>query len=142
MRYLTFAIALTLLPAGAYAESELSMNSTTFFIGNEVCQWAAKNTPDDDVAYQPGVDVDGNAVAPAAADAPSYVNDQLMRQISIDLTGDLALQLGIPNDLIRQRLNVGTVEIDEDGQPTINGEPLNDPDPASWQAACDQAKKP
>lgn len=140
-------VALLLVSFAAFAQQ--LRGDTTLFIGQEVCQWATEHVPDSDVAYQGGVDVDGNQVAPADAPALSIaeqqqqeINSRLLRQMTLQLTSDLATQLGIPDKMAQETLNVGTVEMDSLDRPTINGVPLVNPDPHAWQAACDQAVNP
>src|ERR1700722_12974792 len=58
-----------------------------------VCQALVKHTPSADVAYQPGVDVHGNSVAPA--DLPGQPQIQLPSKIDIPLTISLAKILNL-----------------------------------------------
>lgn len=134
-------LALLCMPTAAYATSaHMQMNNSTLFIGEEVCKWATAHVPDDDVAYQAGVDGEGNQVAPATVtNQYQGAGEDLFRQINIELTSDIAQQLGIPEKLIEQNLNVGTIEVDDFDRPTINGQPLVDPDPTAWQEACEQS---
>lgn len=144
MRHLMLLVLLA-LPVAAFAQQQ-PKGEAVLFIGEEVCDWATSHVPDADVAYQPGVDAEGNQVAPAETPALSLaqqqqqdINNRLLRQMTLVLTSDIAKQLGIPEKLVRQQLNVGTVEMDELGRPTINGVLLENPDPSVWQTACDQS---
>ncbi len=58
-----------------------------------LCRALVKATPDASVAYQPGVDVDGNAVAPA--DLPGSSQIKLPSKIQIPLTLNLAQTLNL-----------------------------------------------
>lgn len=140
-----FLIPLLMLPVVAHASSiNRSVGDTSLFIGEEVCKWAETNAPVEDAAYEGGVDVEGKPVAPAsmAAQREQALADRLLRKITIEITSDLAVQLGMPEKLIRQRLMVGTVEVDDENNLTVNGEPLVNPDPAAWVEACEQSKNP
>ncbi|HAX90797.1 MAG TPA: hypothetical protein DCY07_01115 [Rhodospirillaceae bacterium] len=60
-------------------------------IDDRFCEALVKHTPDADVAYQAGVDVDGNAVVPADLDGTN--NFALPDEITIPLTADLMIFL-------------------------------------------------
>ncbi|MDA0786872.1 MAG: hypothetical protein O3B37_11355 [Proteobacteria bacterium] len=74
-----------------------------------------------DVAYRPGVDVNGNAVAPADLNAQPQI--AVPDVISIPVTIDLATNLGI-NTPFLARPTVGEVQITRDGRVTFNGQPI------------------
>lgn len=143
MRFPILIAIFCALPVCGFAQSTFNPNESKLFIGPEVCRWAVEHTADSDVAYKGGVDVDGNPVAPASMGElrQQALGSQLLKEMNIELTSDLAAQLGIPERIAHQRINVGTVEIDENEQLSINGEPLTNPDPAAWVAACGQAKQ-
>jgi len=140
MRILAFCLAM-LLPLATHAAE--TARKATFFVGEEVCNWAIEHMPEDDVAYTPGVDVAGNPVVPASPDQQrvARITDHMLREVNIELTSDIARQLGIPPNLIRQRLNVGTIEVDDQNRLTVNGELLVEPDAAAWHEACELAKQ-
>lgn len=76
-------------------------------------------------AYQPGVDVDGKAVAPADTAAPVNVVPQTLR---IPLTVDLAQRLNeVLPDTAKLETEVGVVEVRQDGHVIINGKDLTGP---------------
>jgi len=76
-------------------------------------------------AYQPGVDVNGNAVAPADTAAPVSVVPQTLR---IPLTVDLAQRLNeVLPDTAKLETEVGVVEVRQDGHVIINGKDLTGP---------------
>ena len=98
------------------------------------CHALVKHMPDADVAYQPGIDVHGKAVAPA--DLPDSPNFQLQRPITIPLTVDLLTILNITatsfpfNAMQRNDINLGTLTVDGDrvlynGKPLTNGQQDN-----------------
>jgi len=139
---LALSLFSALVPAAAFASDQAKPGESSLFIGQEICKWAVEHAPDADVSYRGGVDVNGNPVAAAsmAEQRDRALAEKILRRINIELTSDLARQLGIPPKVIRQQLNVGTVEIDENGEMTVNGEPLVNPDPSAWVEACAQAK--
>jgi len=74
-----------------------------------------------DVAYTPGVDVNGQAVAPA--DLNGSANIQMPDVISIPVTIDLATSLGIQTPFLA-RPTIGEVQVTRDGRVTFNGQPI------------------
>ncbi len=83
------------------------------------CNQLVKHTPDADVAYQPGVDVNGNKVAPA--DLPGQPQMALPQKIQIPLTVNLAKSLNLntasyPYTLLGQgtEVTLGTLTVDGD----------------------------
>jgi len=91
---------------------------TTIVITKAECDRLVTHVASADVAYTPGVDVNGNAVAPA------YLNPQpqisVPDTISIPVTIDLAANLGIPTSFLA-RPTVGEVQVSSDGRVTFNG---------------------
>jgi hypothetical protein len=91
---------------------------TTIVITKAECDRLVTQVASADVAYTPGVDVNGNAVAPA------YLNPQpqisVPDTISIPVTIDLAANLGIPTSFLA-RPTVGEVQVSSDGRVTFNG---------------------
>jgi hypothetical protein len=78
-----------------------------------------------DASYKPGVDVRGNAVAPANVDGRPVIVKNVVR---IPVTVDLAQRFNIPN-FNQQELGtpLGMVEVDiNNGTVTYNGENLTD----------------
>lgn len=95
---------------------------------DEVCRLVPIHTPAADVAYQPGVDVDGNAVAPA--DLPSSGAITLPAEIGIDLRIPLADVLGAatPQFLRDAGIDVGQVTVNrQTGALFYNGQRLDAP---------------
>lgn len=91
-----------------------------------LCHHAVAHTPLSDVAYQPGVDVDGNAVTPADADTGDQ-NIIKTTTIQIPLTVDLAQWLGITAPAgTRMETVIGLIEMNEKGDVLFNGKNLND----------------
>src|SRR5215470_4372795 len=98
-------LALAALPAAAEG-------SQTITVSSQACAAIAHQNDAPGVAYQPGVDVKGKAVAPA--DLPGSGNAALNDKLAgtpIKITVDLQRRFGIPADanLFRGRAEVGYV---------------------------------
>ncbi len=95
---------------------------TTIVITKAECDRLVTHVASADVAYTAGVDVNGNAVAPA------YLNPQpqisVPDTISIPVTIDLSANLGIPTSFLA-RPTVGEVQVSSDGRVTFNGQPVS-----------------
>lgn len=84
-----------------------------------ICEVLEKHVPDADVAYVPGVDVHGKAVAPADLDGGSQV--RLPDIIEIPLGVDLASRLGMDYSSNELTAPLGTLEVYPDGSVLLNG---------------------
>jgi hypothetical protein len=108
------------------------------------CRALVKHTPDADVAYQPGVDVHGKAVAPA--DLPGAPQMQLPSQIKIPLTLNLAkiLNLNVSAYPYNQlgtgtEAQLGTLTV-EDGKVLFNDQQISDAEQDRLAVLCLQPK--
>ena len=88
-----------------------------------------------DVNYRPGVDVNGNAVAPADLNAQPQI--AVPDVISIPVTVDLATNLGIDTPFLA-RPTVGEVQITRDGRVSFNGQPIGGPAQQELAKRCQQ----
>jgi hypothetical protein len=90
------------------------------------CERIVKYAADQDVTYKPGVDVHGNAVAPA--DLPGS-QIQIPENIYIDLSLPFKDLLNSYNPKLKNaEIYVGTVEYDlKSGRMLYNGQELSDP---------------
>lgn len=95
----------------------------------KLCQALTKHVPAPDVAYQPGVDVHGNAVMPA--DLPADDNGMPKDHFEIPLSYSLAKALGVsagsyPLNALGTGSDVklGTLVVDGNDV-TLNGKPLS-----------------
>ncbi len=98
---------------------------TTVQISEQDCSQLARHVASSDATYQPGVDVNDNAVAPADLNGAGQI--PAPEAISIPLTLDLASRLGIPpggNADYLARPVIGDVVVTNDGRVTFNGTPL------------------
>ncbi len=102
------------------------------------CDRLAVHTPSADVAYSPGVDVNGNAVAPADLDPQPKI--AVPDVISIPVTIDLATNLGIPTPFLA-RPSVGEVQVTPDGRVTFNGQPVGGDAQQELAKRCQQISR-
>ena len=111
-----------------------SLAQETIVITEAECRLLVRHVPAADVAYEPGVDVYGNAVAPADVGAPKIT---LPEEISIDVTALVyeLLQTTPPPGLEDTAIDLGKVVL-RDGQLTYNGQRLGDTADAALVAAC------
>ena len=130
-RIATFFVLLIwpLTPFGcAQAETKIDPDSRTVQVNKDVCRYLTKHRPAPDVAYQPGVDVNGNAVAPA--DLSGVPPARLPEAITIDLSSKLSQWLpnaNFPNNKLGDSdIEFGTIVLEGD-KVTYNGQPLADP---------------
>ena len=105
-----------------------------------LCQALVKHVPRADVTYQPGVDVDGKAVAPA--DLPGGSQIALPRQITIPITVQLTKLLNLnPNSYPASALGEGTegvlgvITVDGDNI-LFNGKSLSDEQQNNLSVLC------
>lgn len=101
------------------------------------CSQLVEHAPAPDVAYQPGVDVTGNSVAPA--DLNGGYQLELPETIVIDIEVDLLDRFGIPANPVLYDANavIGRVEY-RDGRATFNGQPLQDEAQAELSRRCQE----
>jgi hypothetical protein len=90
------------------------------------------------VTYQPGVDVDGDPVAPA--DLHGRPELDLPERVAIPIEVDLDARYGLPPDAsFKGDIEIGTVGVDLDtGRATFNGQPLTGDDEAELRARCQE----
>lgn len=89
-----------------------------------------------DVAYKPGVDVQGRSVAPA--DLDGGVRIEIPEEFSIPINVDLQKKLGIPvdpNAFQTKNFTVGTVTW-RNGKGYFNGQPLQSKQSQELAALC------
>ena len=101
---------------------EAAAAQTTVLINEADCDRLVTHVSSSDVAYTPGVDVNGGAVAPADLNAQPQI--QVPDVISIPVTIDLATSLGIQTPFLA-RPTVGNVQVTRDGRVSFNGQPIN-----------------
>jgi hypothetical protein len=111
--------------------------SQTLSITGTDCTRLISHTAEADVAYKPGVDVQGRAVAPADLNpAPAIrVPDSIVFDVAADLR-----RFGIPNSspLFQPHLGLGAIRVERDGRAFFNGQPLESPEIAALRELCRQ----
>lgn len=123
----TGAVALVMLSAvSAVAEIAVSRRD---------CEQLVKHEPAPDVAYQPGVDVHGNAVAPADLNGGTQL--KLPDVIYIPLEVLVQDKYGIPANsvLYEAKAQVGIVQVRGD-KVYYEDQLLNDPETVALEDAC------
>lgn len=131
----TIAIAFLAAIAGFGAVAGGNVAHADVAITREDCQYLVRHEPAPDVAYQPGVDVHGRAVAPADLDSGSQI--KLPETIYIPIEVNIGKRYGIPANsaLWKATAEIGTVAVTGD-QVTFNGQPLTADDNAALAALC------
>jgi hypothetical protein len=127
----------------------VSAQAAELRMDRSVCQLLSKHVPDADVAYQPGVDVQGRAVPPADLN-PSPINKELERQVAIRLTNQTAKVFGIaqptiqvnnqPVPLAEGETEIGYITL-QNGQPYLNGTRLTSDQQDELAVLCIENKK-
>ncbi|MDE1145718.1 MAG: hypothetical protein PW843_03755 [Azospirillaceae bacterium] len=143
MRSIALLLGVVLMAGGVLAAENppASRNAPpkgpTIAVDPAACQWAVNHVPAPDVAYQPGVDVNGDPVAPA--DLDGGVRLQMPQRIEIPLTARLANVLPRTTGTVHPRADayLGLITIDGD-QVLFNGQPLTDPAETELAAVCRQ----
>lgn len=104
------------------------------------CDRLVEHRPAPDVAYQPGVDVNGQPVVPA--DLNGGLQLAVPDTIRIPITVDLFNRFGIPANpnSFEAEAVVGEVTY-RDGRATFNGQPLQDDAAAELSTLCQKAER-
>jgi hypothetical protein len=132
MRFPPLAALLLLLAQEGHAQ--------TIVVDNAACRaLTVAHQPADGVAYAPGVDARGRAVAPANLNAPAP--PVLAPSFTFDLGVDLRPYLPAGSPLFQPRLDVGRVTVGPTGAVLFNGQPLPQQDLAALAAACRRASQ-
>lgn len=121
----------SIVPGGGSGDDDTAKLS----ISQADCSHLTGYIPAADVAYQPGVDVRGNRVAPA--DIGGGGNWALPDEIVIDLEVDLAQRYGIPHTpgLYSGTVPLGQVVV-KGGRAYVNDQPVTDEDQHELAIAC------
>jgi hypothetical protein len=131
-RLAPFAV-IVLVPAAAAQPSAETIN-----VSASACAAVAHENDAPGVAYAPGVDAEGNPVAPA--DLPGGGNPALNDKLAsapVKITVDLQKRFGIPANanLFHGRSEIGYVTV-KDGKAYLDGVPLSGTEEALLGAAC------
>jgi hypothetical protein len=128
MKFMTLALTtvmlLPLMGAAAEAKDATDGKSEELAVEKMICQQLYVHKPSDDVAYKPGVDVDGNAVTPA--DLPTDAAQiGVSDYIEVPLTVDLAQRLNQPvPEGVKLEGGVGNLRLHKNGQISYNGQDI------------------
>jgi hypothetical protein len=112
--------ALILVSATAAATAQITVEIT-----EQDCSQLVQHVAAADVAYQPGVDVNGDAVAPADLNGAQQIPapDVVSFPLTLDLADRLGISLGDGVDILARPV-IGDVAITSDGRVFFNGNPL------------------
>ena len=125
MKFTTLALTtVMLLPLAGTAEARDATDgkSEELAVEKMICQQLYVHKPSDDVAYKAGVDVDGNAVAPADLPADAAQID-VSDYLEVPLTVDLAQRLNQPvPEGVKLDGVIGTLRLYKNGQISYNGQ--------------------
>lgn len=133
---LSAIVLAALLPA-------FSARAETIVITRADCAALTEYVQPPGVEYTPGVDVNGNKVAPADLDARPPI--KLPDKIYIPITVDLAARFGIPatSNLFKGEAYIGTASVSlKDGRAWFNGRPLTNAEQAALARLCQEQGKP
>jgi len=119
---LTLALMISVSPA-AFAKDATDGKSENVAVEKLICEQLYMHKPAADVAYQPGVDVNGNPVVPA--DVPSQAQVMAPEYIEVPLTVALAQKLGgaTPPGM-EMKAVVGMLHLYSSGKIVYNGNDL------------------
>ena len=104
-------------------------------VSAKICAEVVAHVPDAGVAYTPGVDVDGNPVAPA--DLPDRASPIAADNFPIFLTLDLKKKFHVPDaaKLFKLQAVVGLIAVQGE-QVFFNGQPIAPGEASLLAAAC------
>ena len=126
MRWLALCL---LLPCAVMAQDRVTIDTAN-------CQLLMRHAMAPDVAYRPGVDVQGRAVAPA--DLPSDSSLNLPRDIPINIEIPVSTLLGRNSPYLTRdaKIQVGQVLVQPDGRVLFNGQLVTDEGRDQLVGAC------
>jgi hypothetical protein len=135
-RFLALALAPIVLALPAVAQQG------PIVVSSSNCAAIADVNDTPGVAYTPGVDVDGNAVAPADLAGGDTALNQALGSAPIKITVDLQKRFGIPANsrLFQGEAQIGYVTV-QDGKAYLDGQPLNVAEQGLLATACRERKR-
>ncbi len=122
------------------ASPAVALDAPIVTISKTDCDRLVAHRPAPDVAYQPGVDVNGRSVAPA--DLNGGIQIAVPETIRIPIEVDLFDRFGIPanSNQYEADAQVGEV-VYRNGQAYFNDQPLQDETTAELAALCQKAMR-
>ena len=139
------ALSLTMIAIPAFADSTAPppggvapVANGGLVISSQICGALAVPSAD----YQPGVDVNGKAVAPADLPPSGTATPNAAENIAIEIDSRLASRINLPKQAgtVPGKTILGYVTI-KDNQPYFNGQPLSVDQRAALAEACRNAKQ-
>jgi hypothetical protein len=135
MKYL-FAVA----AVAALAVNAPSLGAKMITVGPSACESLSAHTASDDVAYKPGIDAEGNDIAPADLNSSGQLNldddHEFWLPIDVPLADVTNIAATDTMDAISASdIGVGTVTV-KNGQAYFDGEPLGDSESHALAAEC------
>lgn len=117
-----------------------AVQAETVQVDESVCNSLTAHQPAGDVAYQPDVDVDGNALVPVDANSAGSLDLAAEHEywLQLDIPLEELLDIGADSNLDRIRaadLSVGTVTL-QNGELFFNGERLGSESAHAIAEAC------
>jgi len=123
-----------LAPPVATAATKAEPNAPTVTVTKKDCDQMVSYTQPPGVAYEPGIDVHGRAVAPADLNQPLMIKPP--EEFSFALDYSLAGKVpGAAGKAYEPHFNLGTITV-KNGVPYFNGEPLTSEDQRRLSEAC------
>lgn len=139
MKYFLLCLVLFFAPVSAQAQEVLSNEQKSIIVDPDICRTLVHHTPDDDVAYQPGVDVDGDPVVGADLNDTAF---QAPNEYSFDITVDVSEYQNMAQpDGIEGQLRIGRITY-ENGRLLMDGEPLSDAEKEAVYYSCHHTNPP
>lgn len=137
-----FAFLSLALAVGSLCVGDSAAEASSIVVKATDCQRLVQHRASADVAYKPGVDVNGNPVAPA--DLPGSVTIKTPTEITFNVTFDLLKNYGVSEDsalTAEGDAAVGEVKYNlMSGALTYNGQRLDDAETAALADLCAAAE--
>lgn len=105
----------------AFAADKTDGISSSIAVERIMCQPAMVHTPSNDVAYKPGVDVNGNPVASADLNPAPQAMPTTYTEVPLNI--DLAKKLNLSQPAVMEG-NFGNLKIYNDGRVVYNGQDI------------------
>ncbi len=105
----------------AQAADQTDGISSSIAVERIICKPAMVHTPSSDVAYQGGVDVNGNAVAPADVNSAPQIISSTYTEVPLNI--DLAKKLSLAQPAVMES-NFGNLKVYNDGRVLYNGQDI------------------
>ncbi len=118
--YIIAACALFSVPA--HAADQTDGISSSIAVERIICRPAMVHTPSSDVAYKPGVDVNGNEVASADVNSSPQIVSSTYTEVPLNIDLAKKLNLSQPAEMVT---NFGNLKVYNDGRVIYNGQDIS-----------------